>query len=81
MGLFENQPPKTPDAGAATPAGNEAQIRALLASYEDGAIQAIEDAENAARAGDPNLQQTIMLSAIAYSNAALMLQNKLKGGF
>lgn len=81
MGLFENQPPSKTDGGAATPAGQEAQIRALLASYEDGAVQAIEDAENAARAGDPSLQQTIMLSAIAYSNAALMLQNKLKGGF
>lgn len=81
MGLFEKQPTGNADAGATTPAGNEAQIRALLASYEDGAVQAIEDAENAARAGDPSLQQTIMLSAIAYSNAALMLQNKLKGGF
>jgi gamma-glutamylcysteine synthetase len=81
MGLFENQPAGKTDAGAATPAGNDAQIRALLASYEDATVQAIEDAENAARAGDPTLQQTIMLSAIAYSNAALMLQNKLKGGF
>lgn len=80
MALFGNQPPGTTAPEAATPASNEAQLRALLASYEDATVQAIEDAENAARAGDPNLQQTIMLSAIAYSNAALMLQNKLKGG-
>lgn len=81
MALFGNQAPGATDTGAApTPSGNEAQLRTLLASYEDATVQAIEDAENAARAGDPALQQTIMLSAIAYSNAALMLQNKLKGG-
>ena len=63
----------------AQPIQNEAQVRQLLQTYEDAAVQSIEDGENAARAGDPTLQQLILTSSIAYSNAAIMLQNKLKG--
>ncbi len=77
MALSGNQPNTTAPAQS----GNDSQTRTLLQSYEDGAIQAIEDAETAARNGDPALQQTIMMSAIAYATAAVMLQNKLKGGY
>jgi hypothetical protein len=50
-----------------------------MEQFEDAAIQSIEDGEEAGRNGNSDLQTLCMLSSIAYSNAAIMLRQKLKG--
>jgi hypothetical protein len=59
--------------------GNTEQIQQFLEQFEDAAIQSIEDGEEAGRNGNSDLQTLCMLSSVAYSNAAIMLREKLKG--
>ena len=80
MSIFNAKPsvggqPQSPAANQ----GNNDQIRQFLEQFEDGAIQSIEDGEQAGRDGNPELQTLCMLTSVAYSNAALMLREKLKG--
>lgn len=80
MSIFNAKPSGggQPQPPAATQGNNE-QVRQFLSQFEDGAIQAIEDGEDAGRNGNPELQTLCMLTSVAYSNAALMLREKLKG--
>ena len=80
MSIFNVKPGAAdqPVAPAAEP-GNTEQVRQFLEQFEDAAIQSIEDGEEAGRNGNPELQTLCMLSSVAYSNAAIMLREKLKG--
>jgi hypothetical protein len=80
MSIF-NAKPGTAGQPAAPVAdqGNTEQIHQFLEQFEDAAIQSIEDGEEAGRNGNSELQTLCMLSSVAYSNAAIMLREKLKG--
>ena len=80
MSIFNGKPGAAgqPVAPAAEPENTE-QIRQFLEQFEDAAIQSIEDGEEAGRNGNSELQTLCMLSSVAYSNAAIMLREKLKG--
>jgi len=80
MSIFNAKPGAAgqPAAPVAEP-GNTEQIQQFLEQFEDAAIQSIEDGEEAGRNGNPELQTLCMLSSVAYSNAAIMLREKLKG--
>jgi hypothetical protein len=72
MSIFNAKPSGggQPQPPAATQGNNE-QVRQFLSQFEDG--------EDAGRNGNPELQTLCMLTSVAYSNAALMLREKLKG--
>jgi hypothetical protein len=80
MSIFNVKPEATGQTAApgAEP-GNTEQIRQFLEQFEDAAIQSIEDGEEAGRNGNSELQTLCMLSSVAYSNAAIMIREKLKG--
>jgi hypothetical protein len=79
MSIFNAKPGAAqPTAPVAEP-GNTDQIHQFLEQFEDAAIQSIEDGEEAGRNGNSELQTLCMLSSVAYSNAAIMLREKLKG--
>lgn len=80
MSIFNAKPGAAGQPAApAAEQGNTEQIRQFLEQFEDAAIQSIEDGEEAGRNGNSDLQTLCMLSSVAYSNAAIMLREKLKG--
>jgi hypothetical protein len=80
MSIFNGKPGAAGQPGApVADQGNTEKVQQFLEQFEDAAIQSIEDGEEAGRNGNSELQTLCMLSSVAYSNAAIMLREKLKG--
>lgn len=56
------------------------ELQTMLESFEDAAIQPIEDSETFGTEGNKELQDVALRSAQTYATLAVMLQNKLSRG-